>query len=75
MDPNASVGMHKHGETEEVYYILEGSLEITTVSASGDRQATATLNAGDAHHITFGESHSAVAGPEGTKIFVVELGR
>ena len=26
----AAVGLHEHAETEEVYYLLEGALEMTT---------------------------------------------
>lgn len=75
LDPNASFGIHKHEDTEEVYYILEGSLTVTTMSADGSRQITETLYAGDAHQITFGQSHTGMAGDAGATFIAIEMGR
>src|SRR5207244_7881952 len=48
LEPGAAIGLHFHDRTEEIYYLLEGDLRITTVDRSG-RELTAILHAGDAH--------------------------
>jgi quercetin dioxygenase-like cupin family protein len=68
--PGASVGLHVHDRTEEVYYLLEGELTITTVGADS-REATATLRPGDAHLIRVGQAHFVVAGPSGARFMAI----
>src|SRR4030095_12723094 len=48
LDPGAAIGLHRHVATEEVYYVLEGQLSMTTVLADG-REVPATPRPGDAH--------------------------
>lgn len=67
--PGAAVGLHAHDRTEEVYYVLEGSLTVTTVQ--GDQEASATLGPGDAHLIRVGQAHWVVAGPEGARFMAI----
>jgi mannose-6-phosphate isomerase-like protein (cupin superfamily) len=52
LPPGASVGRHHHLETEEVYYLLEGSGRMTV----GDE--TREVAAGDAIFIPRGATHS-----------------
>lgn len=68
--PGAAIGLHEHDRTEELYYVLEGALAVTTLDAAG-REATATLAPGDAHLIRVGQRHFAVAGPEGCRFLTV----
>ena len=70
LEPLASVGLHRHDATEEIYYILEGSIEMTTVALSGEEH-TEELVAGDAHGVKFGQSHYGTAGPEGVRFIAV----
>lgn len=70
--PGAAIGLHLHDRTEEVYYVLEGALTMTTVLADG-RVHSATLGPGDAHAVRLGQSHGGVAGPEGCRLIVVNL--
>ncbi len=69
LEPGAAVGLHAHATTEEIYYLLEGQLTITTVR--DEEEATATLQPGDAHLIRPGQSHFAVAGPDGARFITV----
>lgn len=73
MEPGACVGLHTHEQTEEVYYLLEGSIEMTTVDADG-REHTEALQAGDAHFVRIGQSHYGKAGPKGVR-FIAVAGR
>lgn len=75
LDPGASIGLHQHDDTEEVYYLLEGALTVTTISADGQSQNTEDLLVGDAHHIAFGESHYCTAGSDGARFITVAVGR
>ena len=72
--PHASVGLHPHTETEEVYYLLDGTLTMTTVAADG-RTHTEALGPGDAHLVRLGQSHTGVAGPDGCRMIVVAIRR
>lgn len=74
LEPNAAVGLHWHHETEEVYYLLEGELTMTTVNAEGHEQ-TALLRAGDAHFVKLGQGHYGVAGAEGARFVAVAVRR
>ncbi|MDB5100951.1 MAG: hypothetical protein JWM80_5372 [Cyanobacteria bacterium RYN_339] len=70
--PHAAIGLHEHTTTEEVYYMLEGSLVVTTLAADG-RESTSELLVGDAHLIRVGQSHFAVAGPDGARFVTVAV--
>jgi mannose-6-phosphate isomerase-like protein (cupin superfamily) len=70
LEPLASIGLHCHDSTEEIYYILEGSIQMTTVAPSG-KEHTEELVAGDAHAVKFGQSHYGTAGPEGVRFIAV----
>ncbi len=67
--PNASVGMHRHATTEEIYYLLEGNLNIK-LFAEGDC-IEISLFPGDAHLIRPNQSHYIEAGEQGARIIVV----
>lgn len=70
LEPGASVGYHVHRRTEEVYYLLAGSLTVATVVAEGEVH-TDTLQAGDAHLVRRGQGHSCEAGPEGARFVTI----
>jgi mannose-6-phosphate isomerase-like protein (cupin superfamily) len=72
LDPNASVGLHTHFHTEEIYYILEGSIRMTTVNPHGDERSE-ELSEGDAHMVRIGQSHYGTAGSEGVRFIVVAI--
>lgn len=71
-EAGAAVGLHRHEHTEEIYYLISGSITMTTVSASGEEH-TETLRAGDAHLVKIGQSHFGIAGPEGARCIVVAI--
>ena len=72
LEPGASIGLHSHSQTEEIYYILEGSIEMSTVHQNGEtfRQ---NLLAGDAHMVRLGQSHFGTAGPDGVRFIAVAV--
>jgi mannose-6-phosphate isomerase-like protein (cupin superfamily) len=70
LEPNAAIGLHQHSQTEEIYYILEGSVKMTTLDINGKR-ITAELSPGDAHAVKIGQSHYGVAGPDGVRFIAV----
>ena len=72
LEPNASIGLHQHHQTEEIYYLLEGSIQVTLNSAQGTK--VVTLESGDVHRISPGESHYIEAGDQGARIIVVAAG-
>jgi len=72
LEAGASIGLHWHQETEEVYTLLEGELTMTTVASDG-REATSTLRAGDAHAVRLGQGHFGVAGPAGARFLAVAV--
>jgi quercetin dioxygenase-like cupin family protein len=72
LDPGAAIGLHPHTHDEELYYLLEGSLQVTTVAADG-QEATAELGPGDAHAVRLGQAHYAIAGPLGARFIVVAV--
>ena len=74
LEPNASIGLHRHTRTDEIYYMLEGSLEMTTVGTDG-RTHTQALRAGDAHMVKLGQGHYGTAGPEGCRFLAVATRR
>jgi len=74
LEPDASVGLHMHRETEEVYYLLEGALTMTTVMRNGGER-TLSLGPGDAHGVRLGESHYGRAGARGCRFIAVAFRR
>jgi mannose-6-phosphate isomerase-like protein (cupin superfamily) len=72
LEPNASIGLHSHPRTEEIYYILEGSIRMTTIGPNGE-EMTEELFAGDAHMVRLGQSHFGTAGLKGTRFIVVAI--
>jgi quercetin dioxygenase-like cupin family protein len=72
LEPGACIGLHVHRETEEVYYVLDGTLVMTTVGVDG-REETCVLAAGDAHAVTLGQGHFGVAGPDGARFLAVAV--
>jgi len=68
--PYASVGLHKHIDTEEIYYLLEGQLTIDLIDKNGVG-ITQIINPGDTHLIQPGESHFVEAGAQGARFMVV----
>ncbi|MDO6763825.1 cupin domain-containing protein [Agarivorans sp. 1_MG-2023] len=69
LEANASIGLHQHTHTEELYYLLSGELQITVVD--GEQQQTQHLKAGDSHCIHPGQSHFVQAGEDGARFIVV----
>ena len=67
-----AIGLHEHTATEEIYYMLEGDLTVTTVAADG-RESACCLGPGDAHLIRIGQSHFAVAGAAGARFITVAV--
>lgn len=72
LEPNASIGLHTHLRTEEIYYILEGSIRMTTVSPNG-QELSDVLFPGDAHLVKLGQSHYGSAGPDGVRFLAVPI--
>ncbi|WP_019614938.1 ion transporter [Psychromonas ossibalaenae] len=70
LESNASVGLHAHLDTEEIYYLLEGQLFIELVGNKG-QISRQTINPGDTHLILAGESHFIQAGEQGARFIVV----
>jgi quercetin dioxygenase-like cupin family protein len=70
LEPGAAIGQHRHASTEEVYYVLEGQLTMTTVLTDG-REVSAVLRPGDAHGVRLGESHWGRAGNQGCRFLAV----
>lgn len=72
LEPDGSIGLHYHTETEEIYYILAGSILMTTVDQSGEKH-TELLSAGDAHVVKIGQGHYGTAGAEGVRFITVAM--
>lgn len=70
LEPGASVGWHRHDDTEEYYYILEGTMYAECEDPDGRRNCR-TLEAGDLHRICRGMSHYARAGENGVKFMAI----
>jgi quercetin dioxygenase-like cupin family protein len=73
LEPDASIGLHTHHSTEEIYYILEGSIRITTVASNGKDEWSEELSAGDAHLVRIGQSHYGTAGNAGVRFLAVAI--
>lgn len=72
LEPHASVGLHVHSRTEEIYYILSGSIIMTTVGSDG-RTHTEELVAGDAHVVKIGQGHYGTAGGQGVRFLAIAV--
>lgn len=70
LEPNASVGWHRHYDTEEYYYVLEGSMYVECMDANGNTYGR-TVTAGDLHRISVGMSHYAEAGADGVLFLAI----
>lgn len=67
--PHAVIGLHQHHDTEELYYVLEGSLTITLYDQQ--QQRCVELLPGDCHCILCGQAHAVSAGEHGARFMVV----
>ena len=74
LEPFASIGLHHHEHTEEVYYVLEGRLRMTTVDPRHGEH-TEELGAGDAHLVKLGQGHYGQALETGARFMVVAMRR
>ena len=72
LEPNASIGLHYHTTTEEVYYILEGTIDMVTVSENGD-EFRQKLCKGDAHFVKLKQGHYGTAGKKGVRFIAVAV--
>jgi len=70
LEANASVGLHTHLDTEEIYYLLEGQLSIELIAKNGEISKQ-IIKPGDTHLIQPGESHFVQAGEHGARFIVV----
>ena len=69
LEPGARIGEHKHVGSEEIYFLVEGTGEITV---DGETQI---MSEGDAVLTRNGSSHSfIVSGSQPVKLYVVEAG-
>lgn len=70
LEANASIGLHYHNNTEEVYYIIDGSITMTTINPVGEeltQELTQELHPGDAHMVKLGQGHYGTAGIKGVR--------
>ena len=72
LEANASIGLHTHHHTEEIYYVIEGSIHMTTIGTDG-QQLTEELSAGDAHFVRRGQAHYGTAGQNGARFIAVAM--
>src|SRR3954468_12937289 len=72
LEPGASIGWHLHDRSEEIYYLIAGSLTVTVEDLDGQVHAL-DLAVGDSHRVGTGMSHSSVAGEEGARFLCVML--
>lgn len=71
-EAGAAVGLHTHHSTDEIYYIISGEIEMTTVNNDGSEK-TVLIREGDSHAVTAGSSHYGVAGKKGCRAIVIAL--
>jgi mannose-6-phosphate isomerase-like protein (cupin superfamily) len=72
LEPGAAIGLHAHHHSEEVWYVLRGTLTVVTVAGDG-REAVHELDPGDAHVVRLGQSHAGRAGHSGARLIVVAV--
>ncbi|MCM2315799.1 MAG: cupin domain-containing protein [Thermoanaerobaculia bacterium] len=74
LDAGAALGLHYHDTTEEFYYVLAGSITMTTIDTDGTESAT-ELHEGDVHFVRLGQGHFGVAGSSGVRFLAVAARR
>jgi oxalate decarboxylase/phosphoglucose isomerase-like protein (cupin superfamily) len=74
LEPGAALGLHFHDRTEEFYYVLAGSIAMTTVDTDG-AESTSELHEGDVHFVRLGQGHCGVAGAAGVRFLAVAARR
>lgn len=72
LEPGASIGWHLHESTEEIYYLLDGGLDVRMEDDTGTAHRCA-LRPGDSHRVGPGMWHGAQAGPQGARFVTVML--
>ena len=73
LEPNASIGLHKHLRTEEIYYVIDGDLLVYIKDDNGELEESIRLNKGDAHMVRIGQSHACKAGEYGAKFLTIGI--
>ncbi len=66
------MGWHTHRDTEEIYYVLEGELEVRPEDESGGVHIFAAQS-GDTARVGTGMSHAARAGDSGARFLCIML--
>lgn len=74
VEPHAEIGFHVHYDKEEIYYLLEGSVEMTLVDRDG-REYSGLMKPGDAQFVRLGQGHYGKAGAEGARVITVCVGK
>lgn len=74
VEPHAAIGFHIHHDKEEIYYLLEGSMEMTLVSSDGS-EYTGLMKPGDAQFVRIGQGHYGKAGSGGARVITVCIGK
>jgi len=70
LEPFAAIGLHYHHNDEEIYYILEGSISMTTVN-SDNQESTQDLFPGDAHAVKQNQGHYGTSGENGARFLAI----
>jgi len=70
LEPEASVGWHRHADTEETYYLLAGALSVEMEDETG-KAWKFELAPGDSHRVAPGMSHMAQAGNDGARFIAI----
>ena len=72
LEPDASIGWHHHADSEEIYYLLAGSLRVELTDEGGQHWQF-ELQPGDSHRVGPGMSHWAQAGAQGARFIAVMM--
>jgi mannose-6-phosphate isomerase-like protein (cupin superfamily) len=72
LDGGVAIGWHRHDDTDELYYVLSGTLTVACGPDIGSADVV-ELRGGDVHRLRAGNGHAALAGPDGARIVVVEV--
>ena len=73
VEPDAEIGFHIHHDKEEIYYLLEGSMEMTLVDRDGS-EYSGLMKPGDAQFVRIGQGHYGKAGNKGARVITVCVG-
>ena len=68
VEPNATIGEHRHTDGEEIYYVLEGR---GTMVLDGERHE---IGPGDLAVTSAGHSHALINGPTPMRVVVLCAG-